>query len=219
MFDDLVSASLKKSLTGLEWAAGIPGTIGGAIYGNAGAFKKSIKNNLEWVEVFDAGNFLFAKIPISCCGFSNKESVFKKNRNLIIMSACFKLKKGDKAIIKKTISEFLKYRKENHPLSFPSAGCIFKNYEGKITNKKIIKNFPEIKEFNKTGFIPASYLIDKSGLKSKKINGARVSRKHANFIINIGNAKQKDVLALISEIKRKVKANFNVNLEEEVQKI
>lgn len=218
-FYNLVIISSKASLSGLEWAAGIPGTVGGAIYGNAAAFKGLIKDTLQTVEVFDANSEKFKKISFSKCGFSNKESLFKKNKNLIILSAVFKLKKGDKKEINKKIKKFLALRKEKHPLSLPSAGCIFKNYCGKIKDKKIIARFPELEKFNEKGMIPASYLIDKSGMKGKEIGGARVSKKHANFIVNFKNAKGKDVLDLIKAVKKEVEKNFKIRIEEEVEKI
>jgi UDP-N-acetylmuramate dehydrogenase len=88
-----------------------------------------------------------------------------------------------------------------------------------IKNKKLLKKYPELEKFVENGVIPSAYLIEKSGLKGKKIGGAQISEKHANFIINLGNAKTKDVLALINLAKKKVKENFNINLETEVQRV
>lgn len=216
---DLVKKAAEKSLTGLEWAFKIPGTVGGAIYGNAAAFGFSIKDNLENVTAFDFKKIKTIDIPLSKCGFQNKESIFKKNKNLIILSATFKLKKGNKKKIERKMKEYEEFRKKGHPLNMPSAGCTFKNYEGKIKDKKIIEKFKEIKEFNKKGMIPVSYLIDKSNLKGKKIGGAQVSEKHANFIVNFKKAKQNDVLNLVKLIKKEVYKKFKIKIEEEIQKI
>ncbi len=216
LLDKIVRLSLEKSLTGLEWAAGVPGTIGGAVYGNAGAFGSVIGDMVKTVKVLDINNLKIKKFSFKDCRFSSKNSIFKKKKNLIILSVILGLKRGDKKEIQKKIKERLNYRKKNHPLNFPSAGCAFKNQKSKIKNQKLLKIFPQIKEFNKRGMIPASYLIDKCGLKGKKLGKAKISEKHANFIINLGGAKTKDVLKLIKLAKQKVKNKFGVRLEEEI---
>ncbi len=114
----------------------------------------------------------------------------------MILSAIFKLKKGNKKEIYKKIKEHLGFRKQRHPLNFPSAGSVF---------------------INKTGAPPSSYLIDKCALKGTKVGGVKVSEKHAGFIINTGKAKAKDVLKLIKIIKQKVKNKFGIILKEEIQ--
>jgi len=225
----LVSEAAKNSLTGLEWAAGIPGTIGGAIWGNAGAFGSCMADLVESVEVLDIGdykisNFKFQipkfKIKIlknKDCKFGYRESIFKKNKNLIILSAVLRSKKGKRKEIERKIRENLNYRRETQPLNFPSAGSVFKNYELGIKKYELIKKFPEIKNFIKKGQIPAGWLIEKCGLKGKRIGKAKISEKHSNFIINLGGAKAKDVKKLIKLIKQKVKKKFGITLEEEVQ--
>jgi len=214
---DLVNASFKKSLTGLEWAMGIPGTLGGAIFGNAGAFSSTIGDIIASVEVFDTKTFKIKKNPAKSCKFSNKDSIFKKKKNLIILSAILKLKKGEKREIKKKIKECSNYRKKNHPLNFSSAGCVFKNCNLKIQNKKLLKKFPELNKFNQGKNIPAAYLIEKCRLKGKKIGQAQISEKHANFIINLGKAKAREIKKLIKLIRQKVKKKFGITLEEEIQ--
>ncbi len=214
---ELVNASVNRGLTGLEWAVGIPGTIGGAVYGNIGAFGSIMGDNVENVKVLNIKNLKIGTLSNKECKFSNKDSVFKQNKNFIILSILLKLKKGEKEEISQKIKRFSIYRKKNHPLDFPSAGCIFKNYNKKIINKKLLKKYPELIEFNKGSRIPTSYLIDKCGLKGKKIGKAQISEKHANFIINLGRAKSEDVIKLIKTIKQKVKNKFGIKLEEEIQ--
>ncbi|MFA6190611.1 MAG: UDP-N-acetylmuramate dehydrogenase [Candidatus Staskawiczbacteria bacterium] len=207
-----------QGLSGLEWAAGIPGAeIGGSIYGHAQAFGDKISDNIESVQVIDAKTLRFKNFTKKQCQFSLKNSSFKKNRNLIIVSAVLVFGSGEKEEIRNKIKEFLDYRRSKHPVIFPSAGSAFVNPEKKITNKKLLEKFPELKEFNIKGVIPAGYLINKSGLSGKKIGNAQISEKHSNFIINIGGAKAKDVLALINLAKKKVKNNFGISLEPEVQ--
>lgn len=211
----LVQETVKKSLAGLEWAAGIPGTLGGAIYGNAGAFSKEIKDVVEKVKILELKNYelRIKELKNKDCKFGYRESVFKKKKKLIILEATLKLKKGDKKELKEKVKEILKIRKEKQPLEYPSAGSVFKNVPLKEIPKKIQKKF---KDKIKNGFLPAAVLIETAGLKGKKIGGAKISEKHANFIINIKNAKVKDILALINLIKRTVYQKFKIKLKEEI---
>jgi len=176
---------------GLEWAAGIPGTVQGAVYGNAGAFGKSMKDAVKEVKVFDAQTEKIKIFKNKDCQFSYKNSIFKKKNDQIILSVKIKTKKSNS----KKIKEYLKYKKETQPLNFPSAGSIFKNPAGFFTGE----------------------LIEKCGLKGKRVGNVKISEKHANFIVNLGNGKAKDVIKLIKLIKNKVKKKFGIILEEEVQ--
>jgi len=191
----LVNVSAEKSLTGLEWAIGIPGTIGGAVYGNAGAFGKSMKDIVSEVEIFDSKTQKIKIFGNKKCKFSYRNSIFKKNPNLIILSVVLKLKKGDKKTIKEKIQEYSKYRIKTQPLNFSSAGSIFKNPPG----------------------TSVGYLIEQCGLKGKRIGNVKISEKHANFIINLGKGKAKDVMKLIKLIKKEIKKKFKIELEEEIQ--
>lgn len=194
---DLVKLSLKQSLTGLEWAAGIPGTIGGAIRGNAGAFGKYMHDVVEEVEVFDVKSCASKRFSNKECLFAEKNSAFKKNKNLVVLSAKIKTDKGKQKGIKTTTKEYLEYRQKTQPLEFPSAGCIFINPQQ----------------------APAGLLIDQCGLKGKTIGHAKISEKHANFIINLGGATAQDVLRLIKLAKKSVKEKFDIELEEEIQHV
>jgi len=216
----LVSGAAKNNLTGLEWAAGIPGTVGGAIAGNAGAFGKSMADVVKEVEITEitrVGPVQIRKFKNKDCKFGYRDSIFKHNRSLIILSAVLQLKKGKKVEIKKKIKEYLNYRQKNQPLNYPSAGSIFKNYKLGIKKYELIKKFSELKNFIKGGQISAGWLIEKCGLKGKKVGKAKISEKHANFIVNLGKAKAKDVKKLIDFTKKKVKKNFGITLEEEIQ--
>lgn len=211
---DIVNLAQKNSLTGIEWAAGIYGTIGGAIRGCAGAFEGDISFVIKEVEAID---LKIQKIKIFSnkeCGFEYRNSIFKKNKNFVIISAIIELKKGKKEKIKKLMEKHRQYRKEHHPLNFPSAGSVFESIDIKKFNKEILKKFPEIKDFSNQ--VPAGFLIEKAGLKGKIIGKAQVSRKHANFIINLGGARAQDVLDLINFIKKQVKEIFKINLKEEI---
>ena len=193
---DVVGKAADASLSGLEWAAGIPGSFGGAIRGNAQAFGENIAGNLEEVEFLDSSNLKVKKIKKKDCNYSEKNSLFKENSNLIILSAVLKLKKGKKEKIEKKMEKNLNDRKEKQPLGRPSAGSVFINEEGRESS---------------------SALIEKAGLKGRKIGQVMVSKKHAGFIVNLGRASAKDVLELIKIIKKEVKNKFNINLKEEIQ--
>lgn len=193
---DLVNFSAKNSLTGLEWAVGIPGTVGGAVYGNVQAFDIKMSDIIKSVEVLDVKTLKIKNLLKKQCQFSAKNSIFKKNKNLIILSVVLSLKQGNKEKVQKEIKNYLSIRKQRHLFNFPSAGSIF---------------------INKLGGLPSSYLIEKAGLKGIKKGGAKVSEKHAGFIINTGEAKAKDVLDLIKIIKQKVKSKFGITLKEEIQ--
>ena len=207
---------MENSLTGLEWAIGIPGTIGGAIRGNAGAFGSSMANVVEEVKIFDSHDFKIKKYKNKDCLFDYRKSVFKENKNLIIVSVKLRLQKGNKVKINKKMKKYLNYRKKHQPLSAFSAGSIFKNYQGVIRSKKLLNQFPKLLEFNSKKVIPAGFLIDKCGLKGKRIGQAEISTKQANFIINLGNAKSRDVISLMNLIQNKVKNKFGIMLEKEI---
>ncbi|HOW13069.1 MAG TPA: UDP-N-acetylmuramate dehydrogenase [Candidatus Pacearchaeota archaeon] len=212
---DLINFLTENNLEGLEWAAGIPGNVGGAVYGNASAFGKKMSDFVKEVEVLDTNNLKQKKLSLKQCQFSAKNSIFKKKKNLVILSVVFSFKKGNKEEIKKRVKECLIYRAKNHP-NYPSAGCVFKNYILKKNDEKIFKKFPELNIFKKNRTIPAAYLIEKCNLKGKQIGKAKISEKHSNFFVNLGGAKAKDILKLIDLTKKEVKNKFNIALEEEI---
>ena len=232
----LVSESVKNKLTGLEWAAGIPGTVGGAVVNNAGANGKAMNDIVEEVGVLektppslplsgeelsppDKGGWGVRKFTNKQCQFSYRNSIFKKEKKFIILSAVLKLEKGNREESEKTILEYLKSRKEKQPLEYPSAGSVFKNPvvdDGHLA--KLIKEYPELKNIAKNNTIPAGWLIEQiDELKNKKIGGVMISEKHCNFIVNFNNAKAEDVVILISLIKQKVRTRFGIQLGEEIE--
>ena len=197
MLGELVNILAKTELSGLEWAAGIPGTVGGAIFGNAGAFNKSMKDVVKSVEALEVKNekCKVKNFKNRDCKFSYRDSIFKNNKNLIILSVTLQMKRGDKKEIENKIKKNLEQRNKTQPLNFPSGGSIFKNPPGFF----------------------AGELVKRCGLKGKKVGNVKISEKHSNFIVNLGNGKAKDVIKLIKLIKQKVKKKFGVTLEEEIQ--
>lgn len=213
LLSQLVSESVKAGLTGLEWAAGIPGSVGGAVYQNAGAFGSDFSKSIQRVTVLRNGKI--KKLNKKQCGFAYRSSVFQKNKD-IILSVELKLEKGKRAESQRLIKKYLDYRREKQPAGF-SAGSIFKNYKLKTENYRLLKRYPQLRIFKKFGIIPAGWLIENSGLKGKKIGGAQISEKHANFIVNQGNARAKDILALIRKIKKEVYRKFKIKLQTEIE--
>jgi len=214
----LVQFSLKESLTGLEWMVGIPGTIGGAVCNNAGAFGKEVKDIVKKVKILKVSkNGLETKtFSNEDCQFSYRSSLFKNNKSYIIIEVELELKKEKKSRIESKIKENLLYRKVHQPLEYPSIGSIFKNIPFSRCRPSLLEKFPDLKQFQNRKEIPAAYLIDSCGLKEKKIGGAQISKKHSNFIINTGKATAEDVMILISLIKQKVRDKFGIQLEEEI---
>lgn len=206
-----------KNLSGLEWGVGIPGTLGGAINGNAGALGESISNSIESVDVLDvsSGSVLEKKLKRKECFFAYRTSIFKNNSDLLVVSAELKLLKDTEEEVKKRITENLDKRRAKNPKGF-SAGSVFKNYYGKL-EENILDNYPQLKNFNDKGIIPAGLLIELCGLKGKKIGGAKISDEHANFIINLENATSTDVMSLINLIKKSIKEKFLIDLSEEIK--
>lgn len=180
------------SLSGLEFAYGIPGSVGGAFYMNAGAYGGEIKN-VAFSALCVDGNGNFINIDAKDMDFGYRTSIFKQE-DLIICAAVFELESGNTDDISEKMNEYMSKRKQKQPLEYPSAGSTFKRPEG---------NF-------------AGALIEKNGLKGKSVGGAQVSEKHAGFIINKGNATASDVLSLIKEIQQTVLLNDGVTLETEV---
>ncbi len=207
-------------LAGLEWSFGIPGSVGGAVRGNAGAYGSNISDSIVEVEAYDLIKRKLIKLDKKSCGFSYRNSMFKKRKNLLIIGVKLKLVKGMAKKIKILSQKNFNHRFASNPKE-PSAGCVFKNLE----YKKIIRQNKELVEFLmaenliRDGKIGVGYLIDQLGFKGKIIGGAKVSEKHANFIINTGKATSKDVIKLINLIKVKFKNKYRINLEEEIQYI
>lgn len=213
-FPVLVSKTGSKGLSGLEWAGGLPGTIGGAIRGNAGAFGGEIKDSVIEVEVLDNKRVVM-KLKNKECKFSYRSSIFKE-KNWIVISAVFKLKKGNKERILKEAKEHIKYRKDRHPLEYPNAGSIFKNYDAKKIPNRYRKELQHVIKRDPFDVIPTAYLISQADLKGSRWHDAEVSKKHPNYIVNKGKAKAKDVKALISKVKKKIKEKYSIDLEQEV---
>lgn len=207
----------RAGFSGLEWAYGIPGTVGGAARGNAGAFGRDISGNLAGVEAYDLSLRKKIRLSKKACAFSYRGSIFKKNKNLLITRVKLKIIPGRRDEIKKIMSENLKHRHKIQPRGF-SAGSVIKNllFEDVARQNKMLADELTVNGRVRGGKIAAGYLIDQLGLKGAVKGGAKISDLHANFIMNTGNAGAKDVIYLINLIKKKIKAKYGIITEEEV---
>ena len=191
----LAVIALREGLTGLEFASGIPGSVGGAVYMNAGAYDGQMKDVVTSVTVLDeAGNIRILGRDELDMGY--RTSAVAKH-NMIVLQVIIELKAGDKEQIKDRMNQLSELRKQKQPLEYPSAGSTFKRPEGYFAGK----------------------LIADAGLKGYSIGGAAVSEKHAGFVVNMGGATAKDVVELTDYIKKRIIEQFGVTLELEIKKI
>ena len=190
----LANTLLKQNLTGYEFAAGIPGTIGGAIVMNAGAYGREMKDVVESTEFIDLETNKIETLKNEEQEFEYRKSIFQ-NKKCIILSTILKLEKGNPEEIEEKMKEYAEKRRSTQPLDMPSAGSTFKRGNGFITAK----------------------LIDEAGLKGYSIGGAQVSTKHAGFIVNKGNAKAKDIIELIKYIQDEIYKKFGEKIEPEIK--
>ena len=190
----LAIESLGRSLTGLEWASGIPGTVGGAAFMNAGAYNSDLADVLKEVLILRDGSLQW--VDKEELEYSYRTTIFQKHRDWIILAIRVKLEKGKESEIRDLIDQRRKRRKRSQPLDLPSAGSMFRNPEGHQSWE----------------------LVEKLGYRGKAIGDAAVSEKHTNFLVNLGSAKAEDMMELIKEIQTKVKQEFDVDLMMEVEK-
>jgi len=216
----LVGIVTQNSLSGLEFASGIPGTVGGAARGNAGAYGKGFGDLITELEIYQDGQV--KKISQSDMQYGYRDSILKHKEG-VILSIKLKLKKSNQKEIQSEVVKNIKHRNTKLPFK-PSAGCIFKNIDLadiKIDEEKVIKELDVSKEewqqATKHGKLPTSYIMDKLNLKGKTIGGCQVSEKHAAFFINIGNCKTQHIMMLISDIKMRARNQLGIQLIEEVQ--
>lgn len=217
VFSQVVGISATNSLSGLEWGAGIPGTIGGAVRGNAGAYGGSISDVVETIEVYSVEKKRFKIMSRNDCQFEYRESLIKKNKDLIIVSVTLRLKQSDSSEINKKIENNIQARTKLLP-NLPSAGCVFKNLFFDDIKKHNPNLADEIQEegIEKGGKVSVGWLISKLDISGKKIGDTKISLEHANFIVNTGKATATDVVMMISYIKQQARDQYNIQLQEEI---
>ena len=184
--------AIKHELAGLEFASGIPGTVGGCVYMNAGAYNSDMGYVVSRVKVLTPKMTVITMVNREL-DFHYRTSFFKKHKDYIVLEATFNLQKGDRVLLEEVVADRKKRRLESQPLEYPSAGSVFRNPPDMFSGK----------------------LIEDLGYKGLSKGGAKISEKHANFIINYDNAKAKDIKELIDFIKEEVKEKYGVELHVE----
>lgn len=216
----LLEYAVREGLAGLEWAGGLPGTLGGAVRGNAGCFGGEIKDVVESVESMEVKTLKARVRDNASCRFGYRNSIFKENNGEeIIVAATLALHPGESGAIERVAREKIAYRKERHPLEYPNIGSIFKNVKAESFSSAQLAEMGTIVKSDPFPVVPTAYLISQAGLKGVSYGGAMISPKHPNFIVNVLAARASDIEALIELAKGTVKREFGVALEEEVQRL
>jgi len=218
LIKDILNYCIENSLSGLEWTGGLPGTIGGAVRGNAGAFKGEIKDSVLGVESLNIQTLVQQFRDNNECKFNYRNSIFKTGEGSLefITRVILGLASGDKEEIKEKIQQEIDYRNNRHPMNYPSIGSTFKNIPLDLLSPELQKEFSAIVKTDPFPVVLVAKLLTLCGLKGRKVGGAMISDKQPNFIVNINNATCADVKALIEIAKQAVKEKYNIPLEEEI---
>ncbi len=211
--------TVEAGLTGFEWAVGLPGTIGGAAYGDAGCYGGEMRDAVVAVDVYDVTRRQRRTLTNKECRFGYRDSLFKHER-FIILACELKLERAtDVDASRAKMNAILHERKDEQPLGASSAGCVFKNVEYQDEQAiDALRHKVEVPtSMLATKRIAAGWLIDQAGLKGAYVGDFRVSEKHGNFLLNAGHGRAEDVLTLITYIKTNVHERFGIELHEEVQ--
>lgn len=223
--DSLIQFGFENNLIGLEWAGGLPGTVGAAVRGNVGAFGGEVKDAFASAEVLKISDNGAVVVTMNNkdMNFSYRSSTVKKKENLIVLSAAFHFKPatGEKLDAARSLYEKnMEYRRTHHPLEYPNCGSVFKNIHTKEDVEKVLSVFPDIQEMVETkwyGKVSMGYLIGRLGFENYTVGKAQVSSKHNNFIVNLGGAKASDVKKIIHDIQNKFQETFDFTPEVEVE--
>lgn len=216
----LAAETIRAGLAGLEWAVGVPGTVGGSVRGNAGCFGSEVKDALKAVSVFNVASGEGEEWSAEACEFGYRDSTFKRRTGLVILGATWALQPGSPERGAELVRRFSEERLRTQDIGSPSAGCIFKNVpwaRRDVDRERLLGRFPELAAFADRPAIPSGFLIDQAGLKGRAIGEARISERHANFILNAGGATAEAVLMLIGIAKEYVHRRYGLLLEEEIQ--
>lgn len=209
---DIINASINNGLSGLENLSGIPGTVGGAIVGNAGAYGHSVSEVVEKIEIWDGEKKRW--LTNSECQFSYRDSIFKKKSYIILRVVC-KYKKGEVAKLQTISQDIIKLREKKYKPGLRCPGSFFKNLLVKEVSDKSLALIDHSKIID--GKIPAGYLLTEVGARGMKVGGIQIADFHGNLFVNTGSGTAKDVKELADILKNKVKEKFGIELEEEIR--
>lgn len=208
----------EAGLIGYEWAVGIPGTIGGSIFGNAGCYGGETKDVVASVDAYRIADGERVTYSNEECRFGYRDSFFKHEQH-VILGCTMEFTPGDSAMTVAKLNEINAKRKDGQPLGESSAGCLFKNFAFKDEREieKLKREVDVPQEMINAKRIPAGWLVERCGLKGHKLGGVEVSSRHANFLVNDGTASADQVAQLVSLCQMKVRDQFGVSLQTEVQ--
>jgi UDP-N-acetylmuramate dehydrogenase len=210
---DVVDYSIALGLKGLETMTGIPGYLGGAIYGNAGAYGHSIQEIIRQVRIFDGAGVV--ALSNTDCRFAYRESIFKKHKNWIILSADLQFSNSDRETLSKTAGEIRSIRDAKYPPAMKCAGSIFKNLLLADLPAPVIDRIPP--KVIREGKVPSAWFLEQAGARGMRRGDIQVADYHANLVYNDGTGTAADLVAVIRELKTRVCDRFGFELEEEVQ--
>jgi len=210
---DLVDFTIGKGLQGLETLSGIPGSVGAAVYGNAGAYGHSISERVIRVRFYDGS--AIRVFSGEQCQFQYRESVFKRHKDWVIFSTELRLDPADAAVLRRTADDIVKVRNEKFPVTMKCAGSIFKNLLLRELPPEVAAAVPAA--VVREGKVAAAYFLEQVGAKGIERGQIRVATYHANLIYNAGGGSAADLCVLIADLKERVRRRFGIELEEEVQ--
>jgi len=213
VLQNLVDASTARGLKGLETMTGIPGWVGGAVYGNAGAYGHSIQERVVSVRFLEHGRV--REVSNADCEFAYRESRFKRRKDWVILSVTLRLEPADATELRTVAGGILKIRNEKYPPTMRCAGSIFKNLLWPDLPETVRAQVPAA--VVREGKVPSAYFLEQAGAKGLKRGGVRVADYHANLIYNEGGGTAREVEELIADLKHRVHDRFGLDLEEEVQ--
>lgn len=215
VLQDVVDESISLALQGLETMTGIPGNLGGAVYGNAGAYGHSIQEIVETVQVTDGGRVF--TLQNEDCQFRYRESIFKERKEWVILSTDLQFRKGDRAMLATTAREIRTIRDAKYPPSMKCAGSIFKNVFFADLPARAQREVPL--NLVRDGKVPSAWFLEQTDVKGMRRGDIQVASYHANLIYNDGAGTAADLVTVINELKQRVRQRFGFDLQEEVQYI
>jgi UDP-N-acetylmuramate dehydrogenase len=213
VLQDLVDFTVDRGLKGLETLAGIPGSVGAAVYGNAGAYGHSISERVVSVRFYDGR--AVRVFDNAACDFRYRESIFKGHKEWIVFSTELQLDGADSAVLRKTADDIVKIRSEKFPVTMKCAGSIFKNLLLNELPQRVAEQVPAA--VVREGKIPAAWFLEQAGAKGLQRGDIHVATYHANLIYNAGAGTAADLYSLIEDLKQRVRERFGIEIEEEVQ--
>ncbi len=213
VLQDLVDYTVAHGLKGLETMTGIPGSVGGAIYGNAGAYGHSISERIVGVRFFDGTQI--REFTNAECGFHYRTSIFKSHKDWIIFSATLTMEQADAAALKETSDRILDIRNKKYPPTMKCAGSIFKNFLLAELPPDVAAAVPPTAIIE--GKVPSAWFLEQAGAKGMRVGDIQVATYHANLIYNDGQGTARDVAVIIGALKQRVRERWGIAIEEEVQ--